>query len=205
KTICTRVPRQSFYRSIELFRQTPVAPFRFAGRPLGFSLLLHFAGILVLPLLFAYSSSNDINSYLAYEQPERLIYYQIPKHDPFEKLPRIIPSGDGGQPGAGQLQAILQKIGSTTSAKRIIIVSKPVRPDNNRQTIYQPATPPDLHIDMELKLPNVVGGTSTAVPKPQIHFAPNNSKPVQPHPPPPNATPPTLTHTTPPPPTHPPP
>jgi hypothetical protein len=195
KTICTRVPMQSFYRSIDLFRQTPVLPFRFAGRPLGFSLLLHFAGILVLPLLFAYSRSNDINSYVAYEQPERLIYYQIPKHDPFEKLPRIIPSGDGGQPGAGQLQAILQKIGSTTSAKRIIIVSKPIRPDNTRQTIYQPTTPPDLHIDMELKLPNVVGGTSTPVPKPQVHFTPNNSKPNQTHRAVTKATAPTLAET----------
>jgi Gram-negative bacterial TonB protein C-terminal len=195
KTICTRVPRQSFYRSIDLFRQTPVAPFRFMGRPLSFSLVLHFAGILVLPFLLAYSRSSDANSYVAYEQPERLIYYQIPKHDPFEKLPRIIPSGDGGQPGAGQLQAILQKIGSTTSAKRIVIVSKPIRPDNNRQTIYQPATPPDLHIDMELKLPNVVGGTSTAVPKPQIHFAPNNSKPVQTHRTATKATAPTLAET----------
>src|SRR4029077_19481041 len=173
------VPLQSYYRSIDLFRQTPVAPFEFMGRPLSFFLLLHFAGILVLSFLVAYSRSADANSYVAYEQPERLIYYQIPKHDPFEKLPRIIPSGDGGQPGAGQLQAILQKIGSTTSAKRIVIVSKPIRPDNNRQTIYQPATPPDLHIDMELKLPNVVGGTSTTVPKPQIHFTPNNSKPLQ--------------------------
>jgi Gram-negative bacterial TonB protein C-terminal len=179
KTICTRVPLQSFYRSIELFRETPVAPFRFTGRTLSFSLLLHVAGILVLTSLLAYSRSSDVNSYAAYEQPEHLIYYQLPKKDPFEKLPRIIPSGEGGQPGAGQLQAILQKIGSTTSAKRIVIVSKPVRPDNNRQTIYQPATPPDLHIDMELKLPNVVGGTSPPVPKPQIHFTPNTSKPLQ--------------------------
>jgi hypothetical protein len=195
QTIFSRVRLPRLLASGDLFRQTPVAPFRFTGRPLGYSLLLHFAGILVLPLLFAYSRSNDINSYIAYEQPERLIYYQIPKHDPFEKLPRIIPSGDGGQPGAGQLQAILQKIGSTTSAKRIIIVSKPIRPDNNRQTIYQPTTPPDLHIDMELKLPNVVGGTSTPVPKPQVHFTPNNSKPIQTHRAETKATAPTLAET----------
>ena len=69
---------------------------------------------------------------------------------------------------------MLQKIGSTTSARKIVIVSKPVRPDNKRQTIYQPATPPDLHIDMDLKLPNIVGGPTVAVAKPQVHMNANS-------------------------------
>ncbi len=181
KTLCARARLHPLRDSIDLFRGTPVAPFRFAGGSLSLSLLLHFVGILVLPFLLAYSQSSEVASYTAYEEPQRIYYYQIPKHDPFEKLPRITPSGEGGQPGAGELQALLQKIGSTTSARRIVIVSKPIRPDNNRQTIYQPATPPDLHIDMDLKLPNVVGGPSVAVPKPQVHFNPNSSKPRQAH------------------------
>ena len=181
KTLFTRVRLHPLRESIDLFRGTPVAPFRFAGGSLSVSLLLHFFGILLLPFLLAFSGSSDVASYAAYEEPQKIYYYQIPKHDPFEKLPRITPSGEGGQPGAGELQALLQKIGSTTSARRIVIVSKPIRPDNNRQTIYQPATPPDLHIDMELKLPNVVGGPSVAVPKPQVHFTPNSSKPMQAH------------------------
>ena len=68
------------------------------------------------------------------------------------------------------MQELLNKLGSTTPAKRIIVVSKPVHPDNNRQTIYQPATPPDLRITMDLKLPNIVGGASTPIAKPQVHF-----------------------------------
>jgi hypothetical protein len=181
KTVCTRVRLHPFRESIDLFRSTPVASFRFAGRSLSLSLLLHCVGILFLPFLLAFSRSSERASYAAYEEPQTIYYYQIPKHDPFEKLPRITPSGEGGQPGAGELQALLQKIGSTTSARRIVIVSKPIRPDNNRQTIYQPATPPDLHIDMDLKLPNIVGGPSVAVPKPQVHFTPNDSKPMQAH------------------------
>jgi len=181
KTLFTRVRLSPWRESIDLFRDTPVAPFRFTGGSLSLSLLLHFVGILVLPFLLAYSQSSEVASYADYEEPQRIYYYQVPKHDPYEKLPRITPSGEGGQPGAGQLQAMLQKIGSTTSARRIVIVSKPIRPDNNRQTIYQPATPPELHIDMELKVPNIVGGPSAAVPKPQVHFNPNNSKPMQAH------------------------
>jgi hypothetical protein len=181
KTVLTRVRLHPWRESIDLFRDTPVAPFRFAAGSLGLALLLHFVAILVLPFLLAYSPSSEFVADAAYEEPQRIYYYDVPKHDPYEKLPRITPAGQGGQPGAGQLQALLQKIGSTTTAKRIVIVSKPVRPDNNRQTIYQPATPPDLHIDMELKLPNIVGGPSAAVPKPQVHFNPNNSKPMQAH------------------------
>jgi hypothetical protein len=181
ETILTRIHLPVFREYVELFRDTPVAPFRFTGKTLSASLLLHVALIFVLPFLLAYSASSDTAAYAQFEEPQKIYYYQVPKHDPFEKLPRITPSGPGGQPGAGEIQALLQKIGATTSAKRIVIVSKPVRPDNNRQTIYQPATPPDLHIDMDLKLPNIVGGPSVAVPKPQIHFNPNDSKPMQAH------------------------
>ena len=179
RTLFTRVHWRPLRKSIDLFQDTPVAPFRFAGKSLSASLLLHGIGFLVLPFLLAFSGSSGTTSYAAYEEPQRIIYYQIPKQDPFEKLPRITPAGEGGQPGAGQLQALLQKIGSTTSARKIVIVSKPVRPDNKKQTIYQPATPPDLHIDMDLKLPNIVGGPSAVVPKPEVHLTPNNSRPIQ--------------------------
>jgi len=166
---------------IRLFRGTPVAPYRFAGRAISGSVVLHICVILLLPLLLSYSAAQPITPDASYEDPQRIIYYQIPKHDPFEKLPKITPAGEGGQPGAGQLQALLQKIGSETTARKIVIVSKPVRPDNKRQTIYQPATPPDLHIDMDMKLPNIVGGPSTPVPKPQVHMNATNSRPIQVH------------------------
>jgi len=165
---------------VRLFKQTPLLPFRFAGRSLSLSMVLHAGLILLLPLLLTFVASREISSYADAEiEPQRVIYYQIPKTDPNEKLPRITPAGEGGQPGAGELQALLQKIGSTTQARKIVIVSKPVRPDNNRQTIYQPATPPDLRIDMDLKLPNVVGGVSSAIAKPQVHVNAKDSRPTQ--------------------------
>ncbi len=179
KAICERVKLPALREPIKLFRATPVAPFRLAGRSISGSVLLHICAIFLLPILLSYTAAQEVAANSAFEEPQKVIYYEIPKHDPFEKLPRITPSGEGGQPGAGDLQALLQKIGSTTSARKIVIVSKPVRPDNERQTIYQPATPPDLHIDMDLKLPNIIGGPSVAVPKPQVHMTPSNSRPVQ--------------------------
>ena len=180
KAICQRVDFPVRREPVRLFRNTPVAPFRFAGRAISGSVVLHIGLIFLLPVLLSYIPAQEIAANAAIEEPQRVIYYQIPKNDPFEKLPRITPAGEGGQPGAGEIQALLQKIGSTTTARKIVIVSKPVRPDNNRQTIYQPATPPDLHIDMDLKLPNIVGGPTAPVAKPQVHLN-ANSRPNQTH------------------------
>ncbi len=95
RTLFTRVRLSPWRESIDLFRDTPVAPFRFAGGSLSLALLLHFVAILALPFLLAYSQSSEVVSYAADEEPQRIYYYQVPKHDPFEKLPRITPAGDG--------------------------------------------------------------------------------------------------------------
>ena len=179
KTICQRIYIEPIRDARDLFLETPVRPFRFASRPLSVSLLVHSVLIVLLPFLMAYSALNNVSAYGPVEEPRTLYFYPLPQHDPLEKLPRITPSGAGSHPGSGAIQELLTKLGSTSPAKRIIVVSKPVRPDNNRQTIYQPATPPDLRINMDLKLPNVIGGTAAPVAKPQIHFTPNDSKPLQ--------------------------
>jgi hypothetical protein len=179
--IFERVNLPALRGPIKMFRSTPVAPFRFSGRSISVSVLLHAGLIVLLPLLLSYTAAREIASNVEYSEPQKIFYYQIPKHDPAEKLPRITPSGEGGQPGAGEMQALLQKIGSTTTARKIVIVSKPVRPDNKRQTIYQPATPPDLRSDLDLKLPNIVGGPTVPIAKPKVHLTPSNSRPVQAH------------------------
>jgi TonB family protein len=178
RALCTRVHGSFRKESVVLFRSTPVAPFRFPGGSVTASVLLHLVALLVLPFLLALPPGRDITSVAAYSEPEK-IYYRLTTHDPFEKLPRIAPAGSGGHPGAGSSQLQLPILGSTVAHQRIIIVSKPVRPDNHRQTIYQPATPPDLKITTDLKLPNVIGGTSATIAKPQVHFNPKDSKPMQ--------------------------
>jgi Gram-negative bacterial TonB protein C-terminal len=179
-TLFERVHFPTFREPIRLFRQTPLLPFRVAGRSLSVSVVLHIGLILLIPLALSYVASQEISSYAdaEVEQP-RMIYYTLPKESPNAKLPKITPKGEGGQPGSGQLQALLQKLGSETDARKIVIVSKPVRPDNKRQTIYQPATPPDLKIDMDLKLPNIVGGPETAIAKPKVHVDAKDSRPMQ--------------------------
>jgi Gram-negative bacterial TonB protein C-terminal len=179
QAISTRVNLGPWRETVRLFRETPVAPFRFSGGSLSLSLIFHIGFVLLLPILLAYRGSDEATAYAAYEEPQRIIYYDIPKHDPLEKLPKILPTGAGAQPGAGDLAALMQKLGSTKAARKVIIVSKPIHPDNNHQTIYQPATPPDLRINMDLKLPNIVGGATPNVPKPQVHFNPSISKPMQ--------------------------
>jgi Gram-negative bacterial TonB protein C-terminal len=179
-TLFERVHLPMLREPVRLFKETPLLPFRVAGRSLSVSVVLHIGLILLIPLALSYVASQEISSYAdaEVEQP-RMIYYTLPKESPNEKLPKITPKGEGGQPGSGQLQALLQKLGSETDARKIVIVSKPVRPDNKRQTIYQPATPPDLKIDMDLKLPNVVGGPETAIAKPKVHVDAKDSRPMQ--------------------------
>jgi hypothetical protein len=179
-TLFERVHFPTFREPVRLFRQTPLLPFRVAGRSLSVSVVLHVALILLIPVALSLVASQEISSYAdaEIEQP-RTIYYTPLKEDANEKLPKITPKGEGGQPGAGQLQALLQKIGSETNARKIVIVSKPVRPDNKRQTIYQPATPPDLKINMDLKLPNMIGGPVTPIAKPKAHIEAKDSRPTQ--------------------------
>jgi hypothetical protein len=47
----------------------------------------------------------------------------------------------------------------------MIIISNPAHPDNYRQTIVQPNTPPDLRITQDLRLPNILSGSLAESPK----------------------------------------
>src|SRR6202023_4445823 len=54
-------------------------------------------------------------------------------------------------------------------------------PDNKRQTICQPAAPPDLRITTELKLPNIVEARPVVVPKHYSNIHPKDSRPALPN------------------------
>lgn len=82
-------------------------------------------------------------------------------------LPTLRTPGPGGRPGRGTDPSKLPALGSTAFHPQQTIVSNPLRPDNTRQTIIQPNSPPDLIIPYELKLPNVVLG-SNLVPAPKL-------------------------------------
>lgn len=175
KTLCTPVRLRHFNNSIDLFRDTPVARFRFAGGAFSVSLFLHLAGILVLAYLPWVIPPREMPLETVSPPPET-IQYQLIKLDLSEKLPPITPAGPGGRPGIGSPAARPPAVGRSLHSS-ITVVSRPVHPDNPRQTIYQSLSPPDLRITVDLSLPNVLVGRPLIVQRPQIHFNPNDSRP----------------------------
>ena len=108
------------------------------------------------------------------------IYYQLTMMHLSRKLPRVPSEGPGGHASGGsKTAATFPPLASTAAHPKLVIALRPPRPDNSKQTIYQSVSAPDLRITMDLKLPDVVVGTATLVPKPQLHFNPNSSKPIR--------------------------
>ena len=94
-----------------------------------------------------------------------IVYYPLATPQDHRPLPRIAPPGPGGRPGRGTQPEDDPKPGSSTLHKDLTVISNPIHPDNNHQTIIQPSSPPDLIIKQDLKLPNVVFGNPLAKPK----------------------------------------
>jgi hypothetical protein len=91
-----------------------------------------------------------------------------------EYFPTVRPAGLAGKPDQGSNKSHNPAIGSKAMDPRGLIVSAPLKPDNFRQTIVQPASPPELRIPSELKLPNVVTGNFPPPPpketKPEVEL-----------------------------------
>ena len=174
----SRTDARSSQAPAYLFRSARAARFELAGRSLTASFLLHCSMILLLmylpQALPARASSLDAGTL----QRDK-IYFRVPLLQSKKTLPRIAPSGPGGRPGSGHLPNQLPKLGSTTSHGRLTIVSHPKRPDNFRQTIIQSFSPPDLKINTDVNVPNVVLGTTPGIPKPTFKYSPSDAKPVR--------------------------
>jgi len=83
-------------------------------------------------------------------------------------LPVIRPSGPGGKPGTSDqpVRVVLQA--STVQHPKYTVVLNPLKPDNNRQAINQKLSPPDLKIQVEQKLPDIILAEGPAIQKPQV-------------------------------------
>jgi TonB-like protein len=156
---------------------TPVRNLGLEGWPLIVSVLLHFFVLLYLADLTLASPSRIIQADSHAPNVEK-IYYKVPLKDWRQLLPRIAPRGPGGHPGDPARQIGIAPKGGTVAHRSLTIISRPVHPDNRRQTIIQPSAPPDLRIKADLKMPNIITGNPAVVPRPQIQFNPNASKPV---------------------------
>ena len=94
-----------------------------------------------------------------------------------EYFPVMRPPGPGGKPDQGTRKQVQPARGSRAVDPRGVIVSAPRNPDNFRQTIVQPASPPDLKIPTDIKLPNIISGNFP--PPPQKEWKPEVTVPSQ--------------------------
>ena len=171
--LATRVAPRSYFPANHFLRGTNVARVRLAGRPLGVSFLLHcslLAVLVYLPQAIPADASG-----LSVPKASYKIYYRVPLVNT-AKVPLIAPAGPGGRAGSGSLPFRLPKLGSSAIHPNMTIVSNPVHPDNFRQTIYQPSSPPDLKIATDQRVPNIVLGHVLEAPKAPLN--PTNSKPA---------------------------
>jgi Gram-negative bacterial TonB protein C-terminal len=178
KVLCSRTNSYSTQNSIYLFRSTPVARFELAGRSLTASFLLHCSMILLL-LYLPQALPTKASSLVARTHQREKIYFRVPLLDSKKTLPRIAPAGPGGRPGSGHLPNQLPKLGSTAAYGRLTIVSRPAHPDNFRQTILQSFSPPEVKINSDVNVPNILLGNTPNIPKPTFKFNPSDAKPVR--------------------------
>jgi TonB-like protein len=159
-----------------LFRTTGAGRRVLAGRSLIGSVALHAAGILLLLRVADTRVAARNSTYVARVDTER-IYYTLPLIQQPKPMQRIAPPGPGGRSGRSAQPEDAPKLGSTTFHPDLTVISNPIHPDNNHQTIIQPASPPDLIIKQDLKLPNVVFGNPMAKPKAPLQYYSNPVKP----------------------------
>jgi len=159
-----------------MFRKSVPARFAPTSPSFAISLLLHCSfAFLLFHVPQAFSSRPELE---VREAPKE-IYYIVPMLDASKTLPHI---------GVRKMSADVRRVPKTSPRSasnnaifqgNLAIVSKPVRPDNTRQTILQPNTPPDIHIAVELKLPNVIMQMASArSPKAPLPVDAENARPV---------------------------
>ena len=161
---------------VYMFRKSVPARFAPTSPSFAISFLLHCSFAF---LLFHMPQVLSSRPELEVRDASKEIYYDVPMLDSSKTLPHIAVrkmsayarSASQRSPGSASKNAILQG--------NLAIISKPSRPDNTRQTILQPNTPPDIHIAVELKLPNVIMQMSSAQsPKAPLPIDTENVRPL---------------------------
>jgi len=125
------VPKHSAY----LFRNRGVGHLEPRGKPLIGSVVLHVAAILLLfrvvDTRVAAMNSTEMNRV----KNEEIYYYPLSKIGHPKPMPRIAPPGPGGKSGRGAQPQVAPKLGSTRFHPDLTVVSNPIHPDNNHQTV----------------------------------------------------------------------
>ena len=141
-----------------------------------FSLGLH-------ALLIFYLAQSHWNDWKgsAVQQSESLqdqvIYYYPPPKRQVITLPDFKSKGPGGAPGQGSHLQVQPLRGATPKRSTMTVISNPMRPDNAKQTVYQPASPPNVRIQQDLALPDVVLAAEDEPERPRIAITPLAPRP----------------------------
>ena len=141
------------------------------------SVVIHCLVILLL-FQFSYAAARNRYSPDTASDSQEKIYYSMNVLDAAKPLPRIQPRGAGAHPDEGQFPHLRPALGNTASNRVLAAVSKPLHPDNARQTIVQPSSPPNLKITAELKLPNIIDGMVAAGPSAPSQLYASMAKPI---------------------------
>jgi hypothetical protein len=86
-------------------------------------------------------------------------------------LPIVKPAGPGGKPGTAIQPVRVVVQASTVQHPKYTVVLNPLKPDNSRQAINQKLSPPDLKIQVEQKLPDIVLAEGPKIAKPQVDMS----------------------------------
>ena len=162
--IFSREDRAASRRTVYLFRHGNVGRAPMPGKTVGASFALH-CGALLLAIYAGHAIPSAALSLVDDAPTYEIIYYPLPPANSAKPLPRITPAGPGAHPGDGAIHESPPAFGSSAQQHELRAVSNPAHPDNFRQTIYQRSSPPDLRIETEMNLPNVVLSTPSEVPK----------------------------------------
>jgi len=117
---------------------------------------------------------------VAEEHHTEHLVYMLPPQALKDRLPNLKPPGSGGKPGQGHRPERPPAKGGQSFHPTLTIVSNPPHPDNDRQTIIQTSSPPELKIPKEIRLPNILIG-NLAPPPPVPKPPPPPLKPIETH------------------------
>lgn len=138
------------------------------------SVFIHFSFVLLLVRLpFSLFFHRASTQPKAEEHHVHEIVYVLHPLNLSDHFLAVRPKGLGGKPGQGSLPNRPPARGGTAFHPALTIISNPPLPDNTRQTIVQPSSPPKLKIPRDLRLPNVlIGSTLAEPPKPESAATP---------------------------------
>ncbi len=173
KTIFARVKLPAHVNSGNPFRHVRLEKTQSSGHPFGASLVIHACFILLIVYLHQAMPKESFATPGLSVSEQDLLSGAVARSS--EGASARCPSGARRAPRRRFHPGCPPLLGSS-ARQAVVIISKPVHPDNSHQTIYQPNSPPDIRITQDIKLPNII---SVQIPKPVFRFRPSETRPCR--------------------------